>query len=152
MSVGKATTKWIVQGIEEYEKRLRRYIKFTSKSVPDIKKGSSIDQTRQKEEEGKSLLGEITDSDYVVLLDEKGKEFTSVSFSRQLEKLMSSGRKRLVFVVGGPYGFSEKVYERSDALISLSQMTFTHEMVRLFFTEQVYRGMTIIRGEPYHHV
>lgn len=110
-----------------------------------------MDQTRQKEAEGQKIIDSLTPSDFVVLLDERGKQYSSVEFSSFIEKQMLSGRRKTVFVVGGPYGFSKEVYERADSLLSLSKMTFNHEMVRLFFTEQIYRAMTILRGEPYHH-
>ncbi|MDE7381416.1 MAG: 23S rRNA (pseudouridine(1915)-N(3))-methyltransferase RlmH, partial [Muribaculaceae bacterium] len=119
--------------------------------LPDVKNAGRLPEAEQKELEGKQILSKLTASDYVILLDENGEEYTSRSFSKKLEKWMGMGRKRIFFVVGGPYGFSEAVYERSEGMVSLSKMTFNHEMVRLFFTEQIYRAMTILRGEPYHH-
>ena len=151
ITVGKTTTPYIQAGIDEYCKRLKRYVPFSIKSLPDIKNSRKLTESQQKEEEGKIILGEVSVSDYVVLLDECGEMFTSRGFSDFLQKGMSGGKKRMVFIVGGPYGFSPQVYSRANFLLSFSQMTFSHEMIRLFFTEQIYRAMTILRGEPYHH-
>lgn len=151
MAVGKTTIKFVDEGITEYCRRLRRYIPYSIGIVPDIRNAGRLPEERQKELEGEKILAGVSPSDFVVLLDERGREYSSMEFSSFLEKQMVAGRKRLLFVVGGPYGFSESVYARADALLSLSRMTFNHEMVRLFFTEQVYRAMTILRGEPYHH-
>lgn len=150
ITVGKTGIPYVKAGIEDYAKRLVRYVPFSFVELPDLKSKVSS-ETIQKQKEGELFLDKISSSDYVILLDEKGKEYTSMEFAGYLEKLMAMGRKRLVFVVGGPYGFSEDVYSRADAKLSLSRMTFNHEMVRLFFIEQIYRGMTILRGEPYHH-
>ncbi|MDE7440852.1 MAG: 23S rRNA (pseudouridine(1915)-N(3))-methyltransferase RlmH [Muribaculaceae bacterium] len=151
LTVGKTTIKFVNEGIEEYTKRLKHYIPYKITPLPDIKKNASLGAERQKEAEGEMILSKLQNSDYVILLDERGREYTSIEFSSFLEKQMVAGRKKVVFVVGGPYGFSPSVYERADGKVSLSKMTFNHEMVRLFFTEQVYRSMTILRGEPYHH-
>lgn len=151
MTVGKTTSKVISQGIEEYVKRLRRYIPYSINVLPDVKNAGKLKPILQKESEGEMILSKLSMSDYVVLLDERGKEYTSVEFASFIERQMVAGRKRVVFIVGGPYGFSDAVYERADTEVSLSKMTFNHEMVRLFFTEQVYRAMTILKGEPYHH-
>ncbi|MBD5288430.1 MAG: 23S rRNA (pseudouridine(1915)-N(3))-methyltransferase RlmH [Bacteroides sp.] len=151
LTVGKTTIKFVSEGIDEYLKRLKHYITYRITPLPDIKKNASLNAERQKEAEGEIILSRLQASDYVILLDERGKEYSSIEFSDFLEKQMIAGRKRVVFVVGGPYGFSGAIYERADGKISLSRMTFNHEMVRLFFTEQVYRAMTILRGEPYHH-
>lgn len=151
LTVGKTTQSYIIDGINEYLKRLKRYTPYRIECIPDLKSTRSLTSDIQKEKEGESILAVLSKSDYVVLLDEHGKEYTSTEFATYIQKMMASGRKRAVFVVGGPYGFSDDVYARADAKISLSKMTFTHEMVRLFFTEQVYRAMTILRGEPYHH-
>ncbi|MCH5232463.1 MAG: 23S rRNA (pseudouridine(1915)-N(3))-methyltransferase RlmH [Muribaculaceae bacterium] len=150
VSIGKVTAGWISQGIDEYEKRIVKYIKFYSKILPDVTK-SKIPVPLRVKEEGKLFLNEISGSDFVVLLDEKGVEFTSEQFSGWLEKMMVSGKKRLLFLIGGPYGFSDEIYKRKDAMLSLSKMTFTHEMAKLFATEQIYRGLSILRGDPYHH-
>lgn len=151
LTVGKTTQPYVIEGIDEYLKRLKRYTSYKIECLPDVKCTRSLTPDQQKEKEGENILSSISPSDYVILLDERGKEYTSVEFAGYLQKIMASGRKRALFVVGGPYGFSKAVYERADAKISLSKMTFTHEMIRLFFTEQVYRAMTILRGEPYHH-
>lgn len=153
LTVGKTTIGFVAEAIAEYEKRLKRYgyISFRITSLPDVRKGKSMPETVQKEEEGKLILRQLQTSDRVILLDERGKEMTSEGFSSLISRHIDQGTKRVVFVVGGPYGFSQAVYDRADSLLSLSRMTFNHEMVRAFFTEQVYRAMTIINGEPYHH-
>ncbi|TGX86542.1 23S rRNA (pseudouridine(1915)-N(3))-methyltransferase RlmH [Muribaculum intestinale] len=149
--VGKTTTPYLKEGIEHYVKRLTHYVPYEIRTISDIKTSKALTAERQKEMEGEFILQQIQPGDRVVLLDEHGREMTSREFAGYLEKAMSTVGKRLLFVVGGPYGFSKKVYDRADGKLSLSQMTFSHEMIRLFFTEQVYRAMTILRGEPYHH-
>ncbi len=151
ITVGKTTTDYIQTGIQEYCKRLKRYVPFSMKHLPDIKNAKKLTESQQKDEEGKLILAELSVSDYVVLLDERGDMLTSREFSVFLQKGMLGGKKRMVFVIGGPYGFSPEVYTRANYKLSFSKMTFSHEMIRLFFTEQVYRAMTILRGEPYHH-
>lgn len=151
LTIGKTTIKFVEDGIAEYTKRLKHYIPYSIRSLPDIRNASRMDKEKQKEEEGKRMLEAITPSDFLVLLDERGRQYSSIEFSSFLEKQMIAGRRKVIFAVGGPYGFSRQVYDRADSMLSLSKMTFNHEMVRLFFTEQVYRGMTILRGEPYHH-
>lgn len=151
IAVGKTSTDYVMEGIDNYLKRLKHYVPFRFVELPDIKKGASATESAQKQKEGQNILSQISQQDYVVLLDERGSQQTSVEFSKTIEKHQLSGRKRLVFVIGGPYGFSQEVYDRSNSLMSLSKMTFNHEMVRLFFIEQVYRACTILRGEPYHH-
>lgn len=151
LTVGKTTQTYVQNGIDEFTKRLRRYIPFKIETLPDIKGTKSLSVDLQKEKEGEAILSYLSPSDFCILLDEHGREFTSMEFATYLQKTMASGRKRVVFVVGGPYGFSKGVYSRAEYKISLSKMTFTHEMVRLFFTEQVYRAMTILNNEPYHH-
>lgn len=151
LTVGKTTLPYVVSGTEDFLQRLKRYINYRIVCVPDIRNTRGLTETQQKDKEGDLLLSNIQTSDLCILLDEHGREFTSIEFAKELQKYMSSGRKRVIFIVGGPYGFSEKIYARADGYISMSKMTFTHEMVRLFFTEQVYRAMTILRGEPYHH-
>lgn len=151
LTIGKTIQSYIQKGIDDYCKRLKRYINFTIFTIPDVKNVKSLSALQQKEKEGELILNHLSPADFCILLDERGKEFTSIEFSLFLQKIMYSGKKRLIFVVGGPYGFSDAVYNRADAKCSLSKMTFTHEMVRLFFTEQIYRAMTIIKGEPYHH-
>lgn len=152
LTIGKISKKWIKEGSEEFENRLKNYVRFRCIEIPDIKKGKGLTEAQIKESEGLKILAECGESDILTLLDEAGKEYTSVDFAGWIDKRFGSGKKRLVFVVGGPYGFSPSVYNRCDFKISLSAMTFTHEMARLFFTEQFYRAMTILNGEPYHHV
>lgn len=149
IAVGKTSTPEISRLIDSYLRRLTHYIGFEIVELPDAR--GCRDSESQKRAEGEAILKRLTAADTVVLLDERGREKTSVEFARFLEGRMNAGVKRLVFIIGGPYGFSQEVYSRADRLLGLSQMTFTHEMVRLFFTEQVYRAMTILRGEPYHH-
>lgn len=151
LTVGKTTTSYIQTGIDEYCRRLKRYVTFSIKSLPDVKNTRKMTEAQQKEAEGEQILSYLSASDYVVLLDERGEMLTSMAFSDFIQKGMLSGRKRMIFIVGGPYGFSKEVYSRADKKLSFSKMTFSHEMIRLFFTEQVYRAMTILRGEPYHH-
>ena len=148
--VGKTTSVQIESLIQEYLKRLTHYIPFVLQVIPEIKNTKALTPEQQKLAEGDLILRAINSSTDLVLLDEHGKEFRSVEFADYVQKRMSSGRD-VVFVVGGPYGFSEAVYQRANGKISLSKMTFSHQMVRLFFVEQLYRAMTILRGEPYHH-
>lgn len=149
--IGKTDAAYIRAGIEEYEKRLTRYVPYEMKVLPDVKNSKNMSEALQKEKEGEMLLGELQNTDFMVLLDENGKHYSSVGFSEFLAQKMLNGTKRLVFVVGGPYGFAEAVYKRANDKISLSKMTFSHQMVRMIFAEQLYRAMTIMRGEPYHH-
>ncbi len=149
--IGKTNGKFLIEGINEYTKRLSYYIPFSIEYLPDVKNNKKLSEDQQKTLEGNTILNALEKSDYVVLLDEHGKEFTSMEFSKYIEKKMTTVPKRLVFIVGGPYGFSQEVKERSNEKISLSKMTFSHEMIRLIFTEQLYRAMTIMNNEPYHH-
>ncbi len=151
LTIGKTSTNYIQKGLDEYCSRIKRYINYKIITLPDIKSTKALTENLQKEKEGELILDYLSPSDYCVLLDEHGKEFTSIEFAQFIQKKMISGRKRLIFIVGGPYGFSENVHKRAETECSLSKMTFTHEMIRLFFTEQMYRAMTILRGEPYHH-
>lgn len=151
IAIGKTDNKQLQALIDEYQKRLSFYIKFDLEIIPDIKNVKNLSESQQKEKEGELILAKITPIDQLILLDEKGKTFSSIGFSEELQKKMNSGVKTLVFVIGGPYGFSESVYAKANAKISLSSMTFSHQMVRLFFIEQLYRGYTILRNEPYHH-
>ncbi len=148
--VGKTTDKHIVACINDYVERIGHYMPFTLNVIPELKNTKSLSEQQQKEREGELILGTLQAGDVVVLLDEHGRELRSVDFARWLERKQLSAR-RLVFVIGGPYGFSPAVYQRADEQLSLSKMTFSHQMVRLVFTEQLYRACTIIRGEPYHH-
>ena len=149
--IGKTGFPFIREGMEEYSKRLKRYIDFRIQIIPDLKGRRSWSMDQLREEEGKRILKSFTGQDYVVLLDERGEAPDSFEFARFLEKQMMSSAKSLVFVVGGAFGFSDPVYQRGNSLLSLSRMTFSHQVIRLFFMEQLYRGFTIMRGEPYHH-
>lgn len=149
--VGKTNKKYLVEGEQEYEKRLKHYVRFEEEVIPELKKVKNLSESEIKEKEGGLILSKLTNADYLVLLDENGKEYNSVGFSEFLQKQMNSGVRKVIFVVGGAYGFSESVYKRANAKIALSQMTFSHQMVRLFFKEQLYRGFTILKNEPYHH-
>ena len=149
--IGKTDSTELNQLIEMYQKRLQFYIKFEIDVIPDLKKVKNLDVNQQKIKEGELILSKVQSSDFVVLLDEKGKEFTSVGFSEYIQKRLNSGMKQLIFVVGGPYGFPDEVYKRANSKIALSKLTFSHQMVRVFFTEQLYRAFTILKNEPYHH-
>ena len=149
--IGKTEVGFVRQGIEEYVKRLQHYVQFNIQYIGDIRNTRNLSEAQQKTAEGRSLLASLESSDYVVLLDEHGAERTSMEYSQWLQRRMASGSKRLVFVVGGPYGFSPEVYDRANEKISLSKMTFPHELGRLVFVEQLYRAFTILRHEPYHH-
>ncbi len=149
--VGKTSIGYIKQGIDEYVGRLKHYVAFEIKYVDDIKNTKNISEDQQKQNEGKKILSMMAKSDFVVLLDERGKEYTSIEYSTYIQKRMLSGAKKVIFVIGGPHGFSPDVYSRANDKISFSKMTFNHEMIRLFFTEQLYRAYTIINHEPYHH-
>ncbi len=151
LTIGKTNSAYLQTGIDDYCKRLRRYIPFTLQCSTYLKNPRKLSEEQQKEAEGRLILSNVSPSACVILLDERGKMYTSVEFSEFINSMMVSGRKKLIFVVGGPYGFSKEVYDRADGKVSLSKMTFSHEMVRLFFTEQIFRAMTILRGEPYHH-
>lgn len=149
--VGKTVNKHFVELIDEYAGRVKHYIGFDITVIPELKNTKNLSTDQQKQQEGELILKQIRTADHVVLLDEHGKEFRSVEFSTWVEQKMQTVSKRLVFVIGGPYGFSQEVYGRANEKISLSKMTFSHQMVRLIFVEQLYRAMTIMRGEPYHH-
>lgn len=149
--IGKTSSKYMQEGIDLYCKRLRHYVPFEIRYLPDIKATKALTQERQKELEGDLFLSMMQPGDYLVLLDERGKEFTSREYASYIDKKMSTVSKRMLFLIGGPYGFSDKVYARADDKLSFSKMTFSHEMIRLFFAEQLYRAMTILKGEPYHH-
>ncbi len=151
VAVGKTDNKNLEILIEDYTKRLKHYVTFTFEIIPDIKNAKNLSETQQKQLEGQEILKRITPADTLVLLDENGKSYNSVSFSDYLQKKMNSGLKNLVFAIGGPYGFSDEIYTRANSQIALSQLTFSHQMARLFFIEQLYRGFTILRNEPYHH-
>jgi 23S rRNA (pseudouridine1915-N3)-methyltransferase len=148
---GKTNDAYLREGMAIYENRLRHYITFDTKVIPDIKKIQGISAQQQQLKEGKLLMNSITPGDTVILLDERGKELKSVDFARFLQKLMLQSNKSIVFVAGGAYGFSKELYDRANEMIALSRMTFSHQMVRLIFLEQLYRAMTILKNEPYHH-
>ncbi len=151
ITIGKTDNKALQSLIDDYTKRLGYYIKFEFEVIPDIKNVKNLSEEQQKQKEGELILGKVHTSDSLVLLDENGKQYSSIEFSGYLQKHMNSGIKRLVFVIGGPYGFSKEVYDKAQAKLALSKMTFSHQMVRLFVVEQLYRGFTILRNEPYHH-
>lgn len=151
LAIGKTDNKSLISLIEDYKKRLNFYVKFQFEIIPDLKKAKNLSEEQQKQKEGELILNTINSSDVLILLDETGKQLDSISFSNYLQKHMNSGIKQLVFVIGGPYGFSDSVYKQAQGKLSLSKMTFSHQMVRLFFIEQLYRGFTILKNEPYHH-
>lgn len=149
--VGKTAQSYLIESIADYTARIRRYLPFDMEVIPELKNNRNLTTEQQKEREGEAILRTLQPGDFVVLLDEHGQEFTSMKFARYIEQKMQTVPRRLVFVVGGPYGFSQAVYDRCNDKLSLSKMTFSHQMVRLFFTEQLYRAMTILNNEPYHH-
>ena len=149
--IGKTDASYFVDAINEYKNRLVHYIPFEMEIIPDIKNVKNLREEQQKEKEGELILKMLQPGDYLGLLDEHGKSFTSMEFATYLERKMHVVSKRLVFVIGGPYGFSEAVYKAASEKISLSKMTFSHQMIRLIFVEQIYRAMTILNNEPYHH-
>ncbi len=149
---GKTEDDYLITGFLNYEKRLKHYTSFETIVIPALKNTKSLTVEQQKQKEGELLLKNIQTADILILLDENGKEYNSVGFSEYLQKQMNSRIKNLIFVVGGPYGFSSDVYKRANGKIALSKMTFSHQMVRLFFIEQLYRAFTILKNEPYHHI
>lgn len=149
--VGKTEADYLRKGIDVYVKRLQHYLPFELLELPAIRNSQSLSEIQQKQKEGELLCSKISLSDVVVLLDEKGKQNTSLEFAECINKKMVAGTRNLVFIVGGPYGFSDELYKRANEKISLSPMTFSHQMVRLIFVEQLYRAMTVLKGEPYHH-
>lgn len=151
LAVGKTDSSELQNLISVYEQRLGHYIKFNLEVIPDLKKTKNLSVDQQKTKEGELILKSLSNTDVLILLDENGKHYSSVDFSNYLQKKMNSGLKQLVFLIGGPYGFSDEVYKVSTGKISLSKMTFSHQMVRLFIVEQLYRAFTILRNEPYHH-
>ncbi|MGK0324446.1 MAG: 23S rRNA (pseudouridine1915-N3)-methyltransferase [Psychroserpens sp.] len=151
LAIGKTDNKDLQALIADYQKRLGFYVKFEFEIIADLKKVKNLSEDQQKQKEGELILNKLSNTDVLILLDENGKQFDSVGFSNYLQKHMNSGIKRLVFVIGGPYGFSPDVYQKSNGKLSLSKMTFSHQMIRLFMIEQLYRSFTILRNEPYHH-
>lgn len=150
IQVGKTTNKHFIIGINDYVERINHYMPFDVLTIPELKNTKNLSEEQQKQSEGELIIKQLQPSDVVVLLDEHGKEYRSIDFARWLEQKQITAR-RLVFVIGGPYGFSKDVYARANEQVSLSKMTFSHQMIRLTFTEQIYRACTIIKGEPYHH-
>jgi len=148
---GKTTESYLAEAIKEYEQRIKRYISFEITLIPELKTSKNCSVEQQKEREGALILNAVSASDDVIVLDDKGTQYTSVAFAELLSKKMVISTRQLVFVVGGAYGFSPEVYRRANAQLSLSKMTFSHQLVRLLFVEQLYRAMTILKGEPYHH-
>lgn len=151
LSVGKTEEKYLNQGIEIYLKRLKHYIKLEIIEIPEPKNTKGLDQDQQKAKEAELILKKLSSTDFVVLLDERGQEIPSLQFADLLNKRMLASTQNLVFIIGGPYGFDHSVYQRANEKLSLSKLTFSHQMVRLFFVEQVYRAFTILKNEPYHH-
>ena len=149
--VGKTTDKRFETIIQEYIERIRHYIPFTIEVIPELRNTKGLSQDEQKKREGEQILKNLQAGDYIVLLDEHGSERTSMDFASWMQKKMAAGPKRLVFIVGGPYGFSDAIHQKGNEEISLSRMTLSHQMIRMFFVEQIYRAMTILNGEPYHH-
>ena len=151
LAIGKTDNKALQSLIDDYQNRLSHYIRFEMEVIPDVKNAKHLSEDQQKQKEGELILQKINNQDVVILLDENGSTKSSIAFANHLQKHMNSGLKRMVFVIGGPYGFSNDVYGKAREKLSLSAMTFSHQMVRLFFAEQLYRAFTIIRKEPYHH-
>ena len=148
---GRTVGKIYQEAIADYSRRLGHYLPFSLEEIPDLKNARSLSEAEQKEREADAVLASLKSGDILILLDERGKEYTSRGFASFMEQKMHSGGRRLVFLIGGPYGFSPRIYEQAQGMVSLSQMTFSHQMVRLFLIEQLYRACTILKGEPYHH-
>lgn len=151
LTIGATPKNYLQEGEQLFEKRLVNYIPFEKIEIPDLKNAKNLSKDQIKTEEGKQILQKISTTDFVVLLDERGKEMRSIDFADWLQQVMNQGPKHIVFVVGGPYGFSDEVYARANRKLSLSKMTFSHQMIRLFFMEQLYRAFSILKNEPYHH-
>jgi 23S rRNA (pseudouridine1915-N3)-methyltransferase len=149
--VGKTVKSYLKEGEEEYTNRLKHYVRFEEEVISELKNASSLNEEQIKQKEGEEILKRIQATDYLVLLDEQGKQFNSEEFAEKIEKWQNTSVKQVIFIVGGAYGFSKEVYDRCHEKLSLSKMTFSHQMVRLFFKEQLYRAYSIIKGEPYHH-
>lgn len=149
--IGKTTDKRIEQLTDEYIGRINHYIPFRLEVIPELRKAKNLSQEQQKEQEAELIKKSLQPGDYIILLDEHGKECRSIEFAQWMQKRMAASPRRLVFIVGGPYGFAPQIHKMAQEEISLSQMTFSHQMIRLLFVEQIYRAMTILNGEPYHH-
>lgn len=151
LAMGQTEKNWIKDGLDVYTSRLSHYIQFSVKEIPELKNASALSPEQIKAKEGETIMKALKDSDDVILLDEHGKEYSSLEWASAIEKKIGNGARDIVFVIGGPYGFSRQVYERSNGKVSLSRMTFSHQMARVIFAEQLYRAFTIIKGQPYHH-
>ncbi len=151
LTVGKTDKDWVRQGLDIYVSRLKHYIPFGIVEIPELKNVSALSKEQIKNKEGELILKNIRPTDDVILLDERGKQYTSVELAKIIQDKISYAGKDIVFIIGGAYGFSEAVYQRAGSKLSLSKMTFSHQMVRAIFVEQIYRAFTIMRGEPYHH-
>ena len=149
--IGKTSFPYLEEGIKIYEKRLDRYLPFNSILIPDVKKGNKLPPDQLKIKEGEVVLKKLNPNDFLILLDERGKQLTSIQFAKFMENKLQMGNRKLIFLVGGAYGFSEAIYQRANQELSLSKMTFSHQMIRLFFLEQLFRAMSILKGEPYHN-
>lgn len=149
--IGKTDERALEDLCQKYEKRLPIHWNYVRLEIPDIKNRKNLSESQQKEKEAEQLLSKIAPTDYVILLDEKGKQMNSSKFAHKIQSLMNQSTKQVIFVIGGPYGFSDEMYARANQKLSLSEMTFTHQMVRLFLVEQLYRAFTILQGKPYHH-
>ncbi|MES2416925.1 MAG: 23S rRNA (pseudouridine(1915)-N(3))-methyltransferase RlmH [Bacteroidota bacterium] len=152
IAIGKTEDKYLIEGINKYLSRLKHYINFNILIIPDVKNTKNLTEAQQKSKEAELIIKQTNPADVIVLLDERGKKHSSVSFANYLNKQMVGSVQHLIFIIGGPYGFDESIYKRAGTSISLSDMTFSHQMVRLFFVEQLYRAFTILKNEPYHHV
>ena len=151
ITIGKTSEKYLIEAIYQYKNRLKHYTNFEIMEIQNIKNSKNLSESELMKKEGQLILKQIENSDHLVILDDKGKDFTSSMFAQKLQQWMLSRKKRIVFVVGGAYGFSEEIYTRGNERISLSKMTFSHQMVRLFFVEQMYRAFSILNNDPYHH-
>ena len=151
LQVGKTEQKWLQEGFAEYERRLRHYIRFESRVIPSLKLSRSISESQQNKLEAELILKNIPERSLIILLDDKGKQYSSEDFAVSLQNKMNTGVQHLVFIIGGPYGFDQVIYQKANEKLSLSKMTFSHQMVRPIFLEQLYRAFTILRNEPYHH-
>lgn len=149
--IGKTAFPYLEEGVRIYESRLQRYLPFQIENIPDVKNAQNLPPAQLKSREGELVLARLKNDDFLILLDERGKSYTSVEWAQFLEKELMGSHKRIVFLIGGAFGFSQEIYQRANAKVSLSSMTFSHQMIRVFFLEQLYRAMTILRNEPYHN-
>lgn len=149
--IGNTSFPYLKEGTAIYEKRLKHYLPFECQTIPDVKNAKNLSKEQLKTKEGILILKKLEKGDWLILLDERGKEFTSLKFATYIENMLQQSHKKIIFLIGGAYGFSPDVYQRANAKIALSKMTFSHQMIRLFVLEQIYRAMTILRNQPYHH-